>query len=129
LQEGAKYLEGTHDFAAFCAKPYRHESTLRTIHRFNITHRNNYLYFSVIGNAFLYKMVRTLIGYLVMTAGRSTEDWTTADIDTLFTSRQRPPDLPTAPPEGLFLAKVFFADDAWFDFSPVLPPHHWTPAT
>lgn len=124
MQRAATHFCGEHDFAAFSAKPSRQpESTVRTIHRFEVLPRNGHIYINIIGDSFLYKMVRTLVGYLVLTVGRGPA-WTEADANELFISRKRPPHLQTAPSEGLFLARVFFQDDERRGYSPVLPPQH-----
>lgn len=124
MQRGAAHFCGAHDFAAFSAKPSRQpESTVRTIHRFEVLPRNGHIYISIIGDSFLYKMVRTLVGYLVLTVGRD-PSWTEADADALIFSGKRPPQLQTAPAEGLFLGRVFFRKGAHRGYAPVLPPQH-----
>ena len=75
MRAAAAHLVGTHDFAALSAKPKREvPSTIRTIHRLEVIHEPPHFYFIVIGDSFLYKMVRTLAGYLVLEAGRNPGD-------------------------------------------------------
>ena len=124
LRAAAARLAGTHDFAAFGANSGRDdEQTVKTLHRVEIVERPPYLYLVVVGDSFLYKMVRSLAGYLVGVAGRK-PDWKPAELDALLAGGPRPSEVATAPPQGLFLAKVFFQPDEWVGYAPVLPPHH-----
>jgi tRNA pseudouridine38-40 synthase len=56
-------------------------------------------------NGFLYKMVRSLVGALVATGHG---ELTTADVRAILASRTRTAAVKTAPPQGLFLEKVFY---------------------
>jgi tRNA pseudouridine38-40 synthase len=56
-------------------------------------------------DGFLYKMVRSLVGALVAVGeGKLTPE----TIRTILTSRERTHLVQTAPPQGLFLEKVFY---------------------
>ena len=128
LMRAASRFVGKHDFAVFSANPRRQlTSTVRNIYRLDVCRNGANFYFIVIGDAFLYKMVRTLIGYLVVNVGLN-HGWHPGEQENLFKAGVRPPWIRTAPPEGLFLTKVFFEKDAWIGYKPILPPHHWQAA-
>ena len=61
----ADLLLGTHDFSAFCANRNMKKSTVRTIHRLEISRVGEELVFTVTGNGFLHHMVRILVGTLL----------------------------------------------------------------
>ena len=125
MRAAAGLMVGTHEMAVFGVNPRNgsEPETVKTIHAVQIISRPPYLFFSIIGNSFLYKMVRSMAGYLVMEAGRKAS-WTPDHLTGLLTpGAERPPDLQTAPPQGLFLGRVFFEDNAWSQYTPCLPPY------
>ena len=65
------------------------------------------LTYEVAGSGFLRHMVRIIVGSLVEVGrGRRPVEW----IGTLLASRDRTGAGPTAPPQGLFLVRVEYAD-------------------
>ena len=60
-----KLLVGTHDFAGFRASGSETESSVRTIYSAKLKKQGNYLYFTITGNGFLYKMVRNIVGTML----------------------------------------------------------------
>ena len=121
MRAAANLLVGEHDFAGFSANPRRElESTVRTIHRFEVLAEGARIYLNVIGNGFLYKMVRGMAGYLAE-AGLDTE-WSPAECRAILAAGKRTAKVKTAPPHGLFLARVFFAPGEWLEYRPLLPP-------
>ena len=106
MKRAAAILRGEHDFRAFTALngPER-EDTVRDLRRLDIVQRGARLRIVAEANGFLYKMVRSLAGVLVAVGeGRLTPD----DVKRILDSRQRTNAVHTAPPQGLFLAKVFY---------------------
>jgi tRNA pseudouridine38-40 synthase len=61
MEKAAMYLLGTHDFGAFGSPPKSGRSTLRTIMQAGWFKDASYLVFEIVGNAFLYHMVRHLV--------------------------------------------------------------------
>ncbi len=121
MRQAAALLTGTHDFASFGVNPHREiASTVRTIHRLELVQHDHRLFFCVLGDSFLYKMVRSLVGYLVH-VGRS-KAWAPDHTRAVLQACDRGAAADTAPPQGLFLAKVFFAPDEWRAYVPPLPP-------
>ena len=122
MQQAADMLKGKHDFAMFAAnRGVEYYSTERLIHRLEIKHQDEHTYIVVIGDSFLYKMVRSLVGYLVLQPGRL-DKWTPEALEKILSSPERPPTVQTAPAHGLFLDKVFFSKDALWAHTPTLPP-------
>ncbi len=120
IRKAADILVGEHDFASFAVNPKREiESTVRTLHRLEITREGDIVYFNVIGNSFLYKMVRSLVGYLIHWGSGHP---TLADPETVLAARDRCTAAESAPPQGLFLAQVFLQPQAWQCYRPLLPP-------
>ncbi len=98
---------GTHDFAAFTANPQREvETTVRTIYGFSLAASGPRVTLSVRGNGFLYKMVRSMAGFLIR-VGSGAEP--PAAVGELLAARDmRTARVPSAPPQGLFLWRVWY---------------------
>lgn len=58
-------LKGTHDFAGFRASGSETETSVRSIFDVLLVKRGLYLYFTITGNGFLYKMVRNIVGTML----------------------------------------------------------------
>ena len=65
MNEEAQALCGTHDFAAFAASGSVVRSTVRTIYRAQVTRRGDEVELLVMGDGFLYNMVRIIAGTLM----------------------------------------------------------------
>jgi tRNA pseudouridine38-40 synthase len=106
MRAAAAVLLGRHDFRAFTALngPER-EDTVRDLRRLDVVRRGRRVTITAEANGFLYKMVRSLAGVLVAVGeGRLTP----ADVRDLLAARVRTARVETAPPQGLFLEKVFY---------------------
>jgi tRNA pseudouridine38-40 synthase len=106
MQDAAAILRGRHDFRAFTALsgPER-EDTVRNLRRLEVVRRGRRVRITAEAEGFLYKMVRSLAGVLVAVGeGRLTP----GQVRAILRGRARIPAVQTAPPEGLFLAQVFY---------------------
>ena len=65
MKKFLKLIKGTHDFIRFRASGGTNESTIRTIYSAKLKKQGNYLYFTITGNGFLYKMVRNIVGTML----------------------------------------------------------------
>lgn len=65
MKKFLKLIKGTHDFLGFRASGGENETTVRTIYSAKLKKQGNYIYFSVTGNGFLYKMVRNIVGTML----------------------------------------------------------------
>lgn len=106
MRRAAEILRGRHDFAAFTAlNGDPRTSTVRHLRRLEIRRRGRCLTIVAEADGFLYKMVRSLVGAVVAVGqGRLTPD----HLATLLAKAERRPEIETAPPEGLFLMRVFY---------------------
>jgi len=107
MREAARAFEGTHDFASFTANPQREvESTVREIYSFTVVKRGREIVFRVSGNGFLYRQVRSMVGFLLR-VGEGAEA-PEAVRGLLESGAARTARVPTAPPQGLFLWRVWY---------------------
>lgn len=106
MNEAAVLLIGVHDFATFGLPP-QGKNSVRELFEAKWQPCNGFLMFSVEANAFLYRMVRSLVGSLVAVG---MQDWLVTDFEAAFQSRDRNRSAPAAPPQGLFLASITYDD-------------------
>jgi tRNA pseudouridine38-40 synthase len=111
MNEAARMLEGTHDFAAFQGTGSDVKTTERTVFSSLVLPpsprlRRNHepvIRYEVCGGGFLRHMVRTIVGTLVeIGRGRRPPEW----MREVVASRQRSDAGVTAPAAGLFLVRV-----------------------
>jgi tRNA pseudouridine38-40 synthase len=81
-------------------------SNIRNLRTLRVSRKGHEVVIIAEGNGFLYKMVRSLAGYLIR-AGHG--DLSAEDGREILASRVRTARIPTAPPQGLFLWKVDYA--------------------
>ncbi|MCI0651075.1 MAG: tRNA pseudouridine(38-40) synthase TruA [Planctomycetes bacterium] len=110
MNKGAAHLVGEHDFAAFRNRSEGEpENTMRRVRLAGWSVRGEVASFQVIGNGFLYRMVRNFAGTLVdVGRGRMAP----ARVAEILASRDRREAGPSAPPQGLFLVRVAYPDTA-----------------
>ncbi len=106
MKAAARVLVGRHDFAAFTANPNRVvESTVRDVYSLSVRRTGNLIIIRASSEGFLYKMVRSLAGLLLRVGeGAVTLD----EVSEILASKIRTARVPTAPPEGLFLWRVWY---------------------
>ncbi|WP_407856332.1 tRNA pseudouridine(38-40) synthase TruA [Enterococcus hailinensis] len=105
MNEACEKLEGTHDFIGFSALKKSKKSTTRTIDSITIEQEGNMLHFTFVGNGFLHKMVRILMGTILeIGAGKLP----VTIIDEVLEQKVREAAGETAPAQGLFLDEVYY---------------------
>lgn len=104
MNEAARHLVGVHDFATF-GQPPQGEVTVREIFRAEWQRQDEMLVFCIEGNAFLYRMVRSIVGSLAA-VGRGA--WTVDGFVSAFEACDRSRSAATAPPQGLCLHSVSY---------------------
>ena len=107
MYEAAQILVGTHDFAAFCAADSQALTTVRNIVSVNVKKNGDEVIITVVGNGFLYNMVRIIAGTLIE-VGRG--KMSVNDVETALENKDRTMAGPTAPAEGLTLVKYEFPE-------------------
>jgi tRNA pseudouridine38-40 synthase len=102
MNAAAATLVGAHDFATF-GQPTQGDSTVRKVHRATWRADDLRLYFEVEGNAFLRRMVRTMVGTL-LEVGRGERP--VASVAEMLAMRDRSLAAAPAPACGLCLVAV-----------------------
>jgi len=106
MNEAAGLLVGRNDFAAFAANPKREiDGTVRHLHELKVLKRAREIVIIAKGDGFLYKMVRSLAGFLIRVG---TGELPVPSAGEILRSRTRTARVPTAPARGLFLWRVHY---------------------
>ena len=104
MNRATSIIIGKHDFATF-GQPPKGNNTVRQVFDAGWRRQDNLLIFHIEANAFLYRMVRSLVGTLRMVGDGSL---TVKDFADALLSRDRSRAGQTAPPYGLFLTSVTY---------------------
>ena len=103
LNRIASALVGEHDFSTFTASGDVSSSRVREVLSASFSARPPFVVFRIVGNAFLRKMVRSVVGTIVQI---ESEGGGREEMLNRLKSGQRDAAGPTAPARGLFLAEV-----------------------
>jgi tRNA pseudouridine38-40 synthase len=105
LKEAARYLVGTYDFSAFGAPHQPGGSTVRRIFASDWLSDGSDLVFEILGNAFLYHMVRRLVSSQIeIGKGRRNPE----ELSDLLSGEQKILVQGLAPAQGLVLSEVIY---------------------
>jgi tRNA pseudouridine38-40 synthase len=106
MQRAARYLVGKHDFSAFRASGCTAKHPIRTVKQLTLVRRRGpAITVRITADAFLYHMVRNIVGTLVHVGlGKMTAE----HVKRVLASRRRALAGPTAPAEGLYLETIRF---------------------
>lgn len=105
MAAGANHLLGTHDFSAFRAAGCSAPNPVRTVTTMHLEKNVVVLEATIGANAFLYHMVRNIVGSLVKVG---LGDWPAIRIREILEGRDRNSAGPMAPATGLYLTKVSY---------------------
>ncbi|WP_332696662.1 tRNA pseudouridine(38-40) synthase TruA [Halalkalibacter lacteus] len=105
MQKAAELLIGKHDFSSFCAANTGVKDKVRTLYNVSIVSERDELVFKVVGNGFLYNMVRIIVGTLLEIGAGKRE---VNDLSKVLQAKDRTLAGQTAPGSGLFLWKVSY---------------------
>ena len=105
MNEFCKKLIGTHDFYAFSSSARSVEDTVRTISECYVERNGDMVTLTVTANGFLYNMVRIIVGTAVEVSDGKIK---AEEVPEVFETRKRESLGITAPPNGLFLEKVYY---------------------
>ena len=106
MNRAASKLVGEHDFATF-GRPPQGSNTVREVFGARWERQGALLLFSIEANAFLYRMVRSLVGSLVAVGDGS---WTIDDFNFALRACDRSRSAAAAPPQGLYLVSVVYEE-------------------
>ncbi len=109
MRKGAKHMIGEKDFSSFRAADSDARHSIREVTSIEISEKpEGMIEFEVMWTAFLRHMVRIMVGTLVtLGKGKLKPD----DIKTIIEAKNREAAAMTAPPQGLFLVKVEYAEE------------------
>ncbi|MBI3820292.1 MAG: tRNA pseudouridine(38-40) synthase TruA [Planctomycetes bacterium] len=111
LRIAARSLVGCHDFASFANSGSPRKTTIRTIRSIHISQRKAVTTFAFEGDGFLYNQVRTMVGTLLLAGHGKVKP---AEIGAIRDAFDRRVAGPTAPAEGLILARVLYENgNSW----------------
>ncbi|MEE8349389.1 MAG: tRNA pseudouridine(38-40) synthase TruA [Acidobacteriota bacterium] len=105
MQTAAQQLYDTHDFSGFAAATTQVKSRTRQIYLSQIQKRGWFVTYRVEANGFLHHMVRNIVGTLLQIGSGKRPP---GDIEKILKSKNRRMAGPTAPPQGLYLMKVWY---------------------
>ena len=108
MDAAAQALCGTHDFAAFAASGSVAKSTVRTIYRAQVRREGDRVTLTVLGDGFLYNMVRIIAGTLMEIGTGKREP---GAIARAIATGDRLALGQTAPAQGLTLCAVLYAGE------------------
>ena len=113
MRQGAQYLLGEHDFAAFCCIRTNAKTTVRTVTDLQIQQnplKPEEITIRITGNGFLYNMVRIIAGVRIR-VGRAFYE--PEKVLELLEGRERKKEAVTAPPQGLCLMEIVYENDGF----------------
>ncbi len=107
MKSAADTLVGEHDFTAYCTSPPQCGRNVRTITALSVERAGDFVDVWITADSFLHQMVRIVVGTLVeIGCAKRPRD----DARTVLGSRNRIHAGFTAPPHGLYLERVHYAD-------------------
>ncbi|MDR0904314.1 MAG: tRNA pseudouridine(38-40) synthase TruA [Ruminococcus sp.] len=98
-------IVGKHDFRSFCGQNGYRENTVREIYAADIKRVGDVISIKISGDGFLYNMIRIIVGTLLEINEGKRLPGAMAEI---LTAKNRSKAGRTAPPEGLYLIRVFY---------------------
>ncbi|KRQ87265.1 tRNA pseudouridine synthase A [Caloramator mitchellensis] len=105
MQEACKYFLGEHDFSAFRSTGSSVKTSVRNIMLLELIKRDEFITVNIEANGFLYNMVRIIVGTLIdVGRGKIKPN----EIKDIIQSKDRKRAGATAPPQGLYLEKVYY---------------------
>ncbi|MBF0383654.1 MAG: tRNA pseudouridine(38-40) synthase TruA [Magnetococcales bacterium] len=105
MVKASAHLIGTHDFSAFRASSCSASTPVRSLSVLELDKQADILNITIGANAFLYHMVRNIVGSLVKVG---LGDWPPGYIKEILQSRDRNMAGPMAPATGLYLTKISY---------------------
>mgnify|MGYP001309870632 CR=1 FL=1 len=118
MNKGARFLIGEHDFASFRAANCQSKTAMRNVFSVDVSRRDDLILIDIEANAFLHHMVRIIAGVLMdVGSGEREPDW----VAELLAAKDRTLAGVTAPPNGLYLVEVKYAENLGLPCGPIGP--------
>ena len=105
MKKGIKYFLGLHDFTSMRASSCSAKNPERTITKAQVRKKKDKIIINFESKSFLQKQVRSMVGCLKYVGENK---WKPEKIKFVLKSRKRELCAPPAPPDGLYLEKVFY---------------------
>lgn len=105
MQQAAAYFVGEHDFTSFRAAGCQASSAVRNLRHLSVWQEGWRIMVDVRADAFLYHMVRNIVGTLVRIG---TGDWPPAMVADLLALKDRTQAAATAPAHGLYFTDAIY---------------------
>ncbi len=106
MNAAAAHVVGRHDFATFGQAP-QGENTIREVYSAGWQAEGDFIIFRICANAFLQRMVRSLVGSLKEVGSSK---WSVDDFAAALAARERKRSATAAPAQGLYLVSVEYDD-------------------
>ena len=109
MNKASQILIGSHDFASF-GKPPQGTATIRRVSEAKWSASGKFLTFEISANAFLYRMVRKIVGTLIRVGLGQINN---GDVKNILNARNLTSSAPPAPAHGLCLVQVTYPESIW----------------
>lgn len=108
MAAAAQHLKGTHDFSSFRAADCQAKTPIKTVNHVEICQYGNLIVLDIAATAFLYHMVRNIMGVLIKVGrGEASPDW----VKQVLEAKDRRKADVTAPAEGLYFVNVRYPSE------------------
>ena len=105
MREASEHFVGTHDFASVRSFGTETKTTIRTVFWYEIEEKGSIIELRACADGFLYNMARAMAGTLLyISEGKISP----RDLPRLLEQKDRRLTGPTAPPEGLYLTRIWY---------------------
>jgi len=108
MQTAAQHLLGRHDFSSFRAAACQAKSPIRTLDRLDVCRLGDEIEITAAARSFLHHQVRNIVGTLKLVGAGI---WPPHRVARALAAANRAAAGPTAPPDGLCLLAVHYAQD------------------
>lgn len=105
LNNEAQAFVGKYDYSGFCSIKSDVEDTVREIYYCKVWREDDFVFFKVCGDGFLYNMVRIMVGTLLFVSEGKIKS---GELKSIILSKDRKKAGKTAPPQGLYLNNVSY---------------------
>ncbi len=105
LQEYCNVLIGKHDFTSFSALSDTNKTKIRYMHSIKVEKKDDLITVKIIGNAFLHKMIRTIVGTILKL---HRFEMPVSEMKKILINKNRRSAGPTFTPRGLIFKKIYY---------------------
>jgi tRNA pseudouridine38-40 synthase len=108
MHTAAQRLVGVHDFTTFRHIDCQAKSPVKTLDQLDVHRIKDDIRVTASARSFLHTQVRSMVGALALVGEGK---WTAEDVSVALEKRDRNACAPVAPPDGLYLLRVDYAQD------------------